>query len=67
MQSNEAVVEDGCIEWELFSDKITFDNKCMNLKVGARMIGHNNNIEYYLTPLFPFKLCSLSHANTTIL
>ena len=49
-ESNEAVVEDGHIEWESFCDEITFDNRYMN-PVGARMIGHNNNTEY-LTPFF---------------
>ncbi len=64
-ESNEADVEDGYIEWEPFCEEITFDNRCMNPKVGARMIGHDNNTEY-LTPFFSFKLSSLSHTHTTI-
>ena len=48
------VVEYVYVECEPFTDKIIMDNRCINPKVGARKIGHDNITEY-LTPFFFFK------------
>ena len=42
------------VEWEEFEQEINFDNRVINPKVGARMIGHDTDIEF-LTPFFIFR------------
>ena len=37
-ETNEAVVEDQYIEWESFCDEVILGNRCMDQKVGARMM-----------------------------
>ena len=68
LESNEAVIEGEYVEWEPFCNKIIF-NRCMNPKVGAGMIGDDNNTEYlivsfFLSSLFPSHLSIQPYYNS---
>lgn len=44
-------LDNSYVQWGEFEEEINFDNRAMNPKVGARMIGHETDMEF-LTPFF---------------